>query len=77
MLKANGTWHLCIDFTNLNRKVPLSRWPMGGDIDKALVSIAKAKYFSTRDAANGLWTIPVHPDDQHKLAFTFEGMPTV
>ncbi|KAL1274380.1 hypothetical protein QQF64_027194 [Cirrhinus molitorella] len=23
------------------------------------------------DVASGFWTIPVHPDDQHKLAFTF------
>ncbi len=26
---------------------------------------------STLDVASGFWTIPVHPDDQHKLAFTF------
>ncbi len=26
---------------------------------------------STLDVAPGFWTIPVHPDDQHKLAFTF------
>ncbi len=25
----------------------------------------------TLDVATGFWTIPVHPDDQHKLAFTF------
>ncbi len=26
---------------------------------------------STLDVASGFWKIPVHPDDQHKLAFTF------
>ncbi len=26
---------------------------------------------STLDVASGFWTIPVQPEDQHKLAFTF------
>ena len=70
VLKSNGTWRLCIDFRNLNKRIPISRWPMP-NIDEALASITKSKYFSTLDAANGFWTIPVNKSDQHKLAFTF------
>ena len=38
VLKPNKTWRVCIDFRNLNKKVPISRWPMG-DIDKSLVRL--------------------------------------
>lgn len=75
VLKPNGTWRMCIDFIdfrNLNRKVPISRWPMG-DIDYSLSRLKSSKYFTTLDVANGFWTIPVKGDDQHKLAFTFDG----
>ncbi|RXN22489.1 ribonuclease H-like protein [Labeo rohita] len=34
--------------------------------------IRGATIFSTLDVASGFWTIPVHPDDQHKLAFRFD-----
>ena len=70
VLKSNGSWRLCLDFRNLNNKVPLSRWPMG-DIEKALAEISGAKFLTTIDAANGFWTLPVQDTDQHKLAFTF------
>ncbi len=33
--------------------------------------IKGSKILSTLDVASGFWTIPVHPNDQHKLAFTF------
>ena len=71
VLKSNGTWRMCIDFRNLNRKVPISRWPMG-DIDYSLSRLKKSKFFTTLDVANGFWTIPVNEKDQHKLAFTFD-----
>lgn len=40
-------------------------------LDQELPKIRKAKFFSAVDVASGFWTIPMHPDDQHKLAFIF------
>uniref|UniRef100_A0A8C6LY43 ribonuclease H n=1 Tax=Nothobranchius furzeri TaxID=105023 RepID=A0A8C6LY43_NOTFU len=40
-------------------------------LEQELPKVKDAKYFSTLDIASGLWTIPVHKSDQHKLAFSF------
>ncbi len=40
---------------------------LGQEIPKIKGSVI----LSTLDVASGIWTIPVLPDDQHKLAFTF------
>ncbi|KAF7643479.1 hypothetical protein LDENG_00238730, partial [Lucifuga dentata] len=70
VMKPNGKWRLTIDYRKLNQQVPLSRWPMT-QLEQELPKVREAKYFSTADVASGFWTIPVHPADQHKLAFTF------
>ncbi len=59
-----------IDYRKLNQQVPLSRWPMT-QLGQEIPKIKGATVLSTLDVASGFWTIPVHPDDQHKLAFTF------
>ncbi|KAL1248877.1 hypothetical protein QQF64_022195 [Cirrhinus molitorella] len=59
-----------IDYRKLNQQVPLSRWPMT-QLEQEIPRISGATIFSTVDVASGFWTIPVHPEDQHKLAFTF------
>lgn len=70
VLKPNGKWRPTIDYRKLNQQVPLSRWPMT-QLEQELPRIKGATIFSTLDVASGFWTIPVHPADQHKLAFTF------
>uniref|UniRef100_A0A673XMB8 ribonuclease H n=1 Tax=Salmo trutta TaxID=8032 RepID=A0A673XMB8_SALTR len=70
VLKPTGKWRLTIDYRQLNKLVPLSRWPMT-QLDQELPKVANAKYFSTVDVANGFWTMTVDPRDQHKLAFSF------
>uniref|UniRef100_A0A8P4K5A8 ribonuclease H n=1 Tax=Dicentrarchus labrax TaxID=13489 RepID=A0A8P4K5A8_DICLA len=70
VLKPNGKWRLTIDYRKLNQQVPLSRWPMT-QLGQELPKIRDAKYFSSMDIASGFWTLPVHVEDQHKLAFTF------
>ncbi|KAL1270904.1 hypothetical protein QQF64_029920 [Cirrhinus molitorella] len=70
VLKPNGKWRPTIDYRKLNQQVPLSRWPMT-QLEQEIPRIRGATIFSTLDVALGFWTIPVHPDDQHKLAFTF------
>ncbi len=70
VLKLNGKWRPTIDYRKLNQQVPLSRWPMT-QLDQEIPKIKGSTILSTLDVASGFWTIPVHPDDQHKLAFTF------
>ncbi|KAL1258525.1 hypothetical protein QQF64_009102 [Cirrhinus molitorella] len=70
VLKPNGKWRPTIDYRKLNQQVPLSRWPMT-QLEQEIPRIRGATIFSTLDVASGFWTIPVHPEDQHKLAFTF------
>ncbi len=69
-LKPNGKWRPTIDYCKLNQQVPLSRWPMT-PLDQEIPKIKGSTILSTLDVASGFWTIPAHPDDQHKLAFTF------
>ncbi len=40
-------------------------------LDQEIPKIKGSTILSTLDVTSGFWTIPVHPDDQHKLAFTF------
>ncbi|KAL1258951.1 hypothetical protein QQF64_009528 [Cirrhinus molitorella] len=70
VLKPNGKWRPTIDYRKLNQQVPLSRWPMT-QLEQEIPRIRGATIFFTLDVASGFWTIPVHPEDQHKLAFTF------
>ncbi|KAL0147779.1 hypothetical protein M9458_056922, partial [Cirrhinus mrigala] len=69
VLKPNGKWRPTVNYRKLNQQVPLSRWPMT-QLDQELPKIKVSTILSTLDVASGFWTIPVHPDDQHKLAFT-------
>lgn len=73
VLKPTGKWRLTIDYRQLNKTVPLSRWPMA-EIDHGLNQIKGAKVLTTMDLANGFWTMPVKETDQYKLAFTFDGI---
>ncbi len=70
VLKANGKLRPIIDYRNLNQQVPLSRWPMT-QLDQEIPKIKGSMILSILDITFGSWTIPVHLDDQHKLAFTF------
>ncbi len=70
VLKPNGKWRPTIDYSKLNHQVPLSRWPMT-QLDLEIPKIKGSTILSKLDVASGFWTIPVHSDDQHKLAFTF------
>lgn len=69
VLKPNGKWRPTIDYRKLNQQVPLSCWPMT-QLDQELPKVRDAKIFTTLNVASRFWTIPVHPEDQHKLAFT-------
>ena len=70
VLKPNKKWRITIDYRELNKRTALSRWPMT-QLEQELPKVRDATVFSTIDLASGFWTVGVHPDDQHKLAFTF------
>ncbi|KAJ8375526.1 hypothetical protein SKAU_G00061060 [Synaphobranchus kaupii] len=70
VLKPSGKWRLTIDYRQLNKQIPLSRWPMI-HLDQELAKVTNAQYFSTVDVSNGFWTMKVDPADQYKLAFSF------
>ncbi len=65
VLKPNGKWRPTIDYRKLNQQVPLSQWPMT-QLDRETSEIKGSTILSTLDVASWFWTIPVHPDDQHK-----------
>ncbi len=70
-LKPNGTWRPAIDYRKLNQQVQVSRWPMTQLVQR-IPKIKASTIVSTLDVASGFWTIPVHPEDKQKLAFTFD-----
>lgn len=69
VLKPNGKWHHTTDYRKLYQQVLLSQWLMM-QLDQELPKVRGAMIFSTLDLALRFWTIPVHPEDQHKLAQT-------
>ncbi len=50
----------------------LERVGGGGQLEQGIPKNKASTILSTLDVASGFWTIPVHPDDQQKLAFTFD-----
>ena len=67
--KPSGELRLCVDFRELNRKVPRDAFPLPR-ISEILDSLHGAKYFSTIDLASAYNQIKVAAEDQHKTAFT-------
>ncbi|XP_059392893.1 uncharacterized protein LOC132125468 [Carassius carassius] len=67
VLKTNGEWQPTSDYRN--QQVPLSRWHKT-QLEQEMPRIRGATILPTLDVASGFWTIPVHPENQHKLAFT-------
>ncbi len=69
----------CFCFVSYSRsvsvrsKISLTRQNMShmSHMSQEIPKIKGSTILSTLDVASGFWTIPVHPDDQHKLAFTF------
>ncbi len=70
VLKPNSKWQPTIDYCTWNQQVPLSLRPMT-QLDQEIPKIKGLMILSTLDVVSGFWTIPVQPNDQHKLTFTF------
>ena len=59
---------MCVDYSKLTDKTIKDTYPLPR-IDDTFSYLAGAKYYTIVDAASGFWQIPVHENDQEKLAF--------
>jgi len=63
--KKNGKWRVCIDFTNLNEACPKDSYP-----PQLVEEMAGHEHLSFMDVNSGYNQIKMHPQDEHKTAFT-------
>lgn len=67
--KATGKWHMCVDFTNLNKSCPKDGFPLPC-IDQLLVAtIGHNELLSFVDAYSGYNQIMMHPEDHEANSF--------
>ena len=66
--KVNGTWRMCIDFTDLNRTCPKDCFPLP-KIDQLVDSTAGHQLLSFMDAYSGYNQIRMNPRDKEKTSF--------
>ena len=66
--KKNGKWHVCVDFTDLNKACPKDSYPLP-HIDRLVELTAGNELLTFMDAFSGYNQIMMHPDDREKTAF--------
>lgn len=66
--KPNGTWRMCVDYTDLNKACPKDPFPLP-KIDNLVDVTAGHQLMSFVDAFSGFHQIPMKPEDQDKTAF--------
>jgi hypothetical protein len=62
-------WRMCIDYQKLNKATKKDHFPLPF-IDEMLKRLANHAYVCFLDGYSGFMQIPIHPNDQHKTAFT-------
>src|ERR1043165_8802435 len=71
--KPNGTYRMCVDFTDLNKACPKDSYPLPS-IDQLVDAAAGFAIYSLLDAKAGYHQIPMDPRDEEKTSFiTHEG----
>ena len=68
VMKANGKWMMCMDFTDLNRACPKDSYPLLR-IDILVDSTARHQLLSFMDAFSGYNQIKLDEVDQEKTSF--------
>ncbi|XP_021856710.2 uncharacterized protein [Spinacia oleracea] len=69
--KPNGTWRMCVDYTDLNKACPKDSFPLP-KIDRLVDSTAGHAMMSFMDAYSRFHQIPLWPEDQEKTSFVTE-----
>ncbi|KFK26623.1 hypothetical protein AALP_AA8G272900 [Arabis alpina] len=69
--KKNGSWRVCVDFTDLNKACPKDSYPLP-HIDRVVEATAGNELLSFMDAFSGYNQIEMHPHDREKTAFITE-----
>jgi hypothetical protein len=67
--KPDNSIRICVDHTKLNQHVHRPTYPTRTPRDAVAEIAGDAQFFSTFDAANGYFQIPLHPDSQHLTIF--------
>ena len=68
VLKKNNKWHMCIDYTSLNKACPKDPFALPR-IDQVIDSTAGCELLSFLDAYSGYHQIKLDPADRLKTAF--------
>ena len=66
--KPNGTWRMCVDFTDLNKACPKDSYPFP-KINKLVDSTVGHELLSFMEAFSGYHQIPLARKDQEKTTF--------
>jgi hypothetical protein len=67
--KKDGRVRFCVDYRALNAVMVKDVYPLPR-IDETIDKLRGAVWFSTLDLCSGYHQVCIHPDDQHKTAFT-------
>ena len=66
--KPNGTWRMCVDYTDLNKACPKDEYPLPR-IDQILDSTSRCELLYFLDAYSGYHQISMCIDDEEKTTF--------
>jgi len=66
--KPNGTWQMCMDYTDLNKACPKDEYPLPR-IDQIVDSTSECELLCFLDAYSGYHQISMCIDDEEKTAF--------